>query len=152
MQTSLPLDTLIELAREKVDSATRTLGSLQSARSTAQRQLEMLEDYLGDYRVRLQQAVQQGLSAAGWQNYQRFIATLEAAIGEQRNVLVHAEGQLDAGRQIWQDNKRQLNSFDALAERRQRAEAVLNNRRAQKANDEFSARLVQRRAALRSQP
>lgn len=152
MPPSHPLDTLIELARKKVDEATRELGSLQSARTAAQRQLSMLEEYLGDYRLRLQEAVQRGLTAAGWQNYQRFIATLEAAITEQRHTLQHAETLLDGGRQAWQSDKRRLNSFDALSERRQRIEAIQVNRREQKDNDEFSARLVQRRASHRSQP
>ena len=152
MPTSQPLDILIDLAREKVDEATRELGSLQSARTAAERQLAMLEDYLGDYRVRLQQAQQRGLTAAGWQNYQRFIATLEGAIAEQRRVLEHASGMLETGRVAWQDHKRRLNSFDALAERRVRSDAVINGRREQKANDEFSARLVQRRTVSRSHP
>lgn len=150
MSISQPLDTLLELAQVQVDDATRELGRLQSARSAAERQLHMLEDYLGDYRARLQQAVQQGLSAAGWQNYQRFIATLEAAINEQRKLLEHTEVELDSGRRCWQDQKRRLNSFDALAQRRQRHEAIQNQRREQKANDEFSAQLVLRRALSRS--
>lgn len=150
MPPSQPLDILIDLAREKVENATRELGSLQSARTAAERQLSMLEEYLSDYRVRLKEAQQRGLTAAGWQNYQRFIATLEGAIAEQRRALEHASSLLDAGRVAWQDHKRRLNSFDALVERRVRSEAIFAGRREQKANDEFSARLVQRRAVSRS--
>lgn len=150
MPPSLPLDTLSELAQDQLEQATLALGQLQQNLLAAQQQLEMLEGYLHDYRVRLQDSIQHGLSAAGWQNYQRFISTLEGAIGEQRNVVTQAESRLSAGRTNWQSCKQRLNSFDTLRTRREQARTVVENRREQRANDEFSARLVQRRADPRS--
>ncbi|MCK9512042.1 MAG: flagellar export protein FliJ [Pigmentiphaga sp.] len=145
-----PLDTLLGLARDQLDDATRQLGGLQNVRLGAARQLEQLEGYLADYRSRLQDAVQQGLSAAGWQNYQRFIGVLEGAIAEQRNVLQQAEGQLAQGQRHWQQQKRRLSSFDALAERQQRQELLLAGRREQKAADDYSIRLAHSRRNSRS--
>ncbi|GAA5234013.1 flagella biosynthesis chaperone FliJ [Verticiella sediminum] len=139
-----PLDTLVELATEKVDTAARELGLLQGRRQEAERQLRMLEQYLADYRTRLQQSIQQGLSAAAWQNYQRFIVTLEAAIGEQQGVLAHAEAQLDDGRRNWQQHKTRLNAYDTLLERREQAIVIQTGRREQRATDEVSARLARR--------
>lgn len=150
MPPSLPLDMLTDLARDQLDQATLALGQLQQNLLSAQQQLDMLESYLHDYRLRLQDSVQHGLSAAGWQNYQRFITTLEGAIAEQRAVVRHAETQLSGGRDNWQDCKKRLNSLDTLRARRTQAETVATNRREQRANDEFSARLVQRRADQRS--
>lgn len=140
-----PLDTLIALTTDQVDAAARELGMLQSRRTEAERQLQMLEQYLADYRDRLLQATQQGLSAAAWQNYQRFIVTLEGAIAEQRQVLDHADVQLAGGRRNWQQHKTRLNAYDTLAERRERALAVVAGRREQRATDEVSARLARRR-------
>ena len=137
---------LTGLARDKLDDATQTLGSVQQNLLAAQQQLTMLEDYLLDYRKRLQSAVQQGLSAAGWQNYQRFIATLEGAIREQRNVVSQVDRQVDAARDSWRACKQRLNSFDTLSERRARVEAISANRREQRDNDEFSARMMRQRA------
>ncbi|MBU4610488.1 flagella biosynthesis chaperone FliJ [Achromobacter sp. GG226] len=145
MSAQQPLDVLIGLARDAVDAATRELGSLQATRLQAERQLQMLEGYLEDYRVRLQQAICSGLSAAAWQNYQRFIGTLEGAIGEQRNVLRHAEGRLDDGRVSWQQETRKLNAFDTLAQRREQAQAQQALKREQRATDEFAAQQMRRR-------
>lgn len=150
MPTSLPLDTLTHLARDQLEQATLALGQSQQNLLAARQQLEMLETYLHDYRVRLQDAVQHGLSAAGWQNYQRFITTLESAIAEQRAVVLQAETRLAAGRGAWQDCQQRMNSFDTLRTRRTQAQAIVANRREQQASDEFSARLVQRRVARRS--
>lgn len=149
MSAEQPLDILIGLARDDVDAATRELGSLQASRSNAERQLQALEGYLHDYRERLHQAIQQGLSAAAWQNYQRFIVTLEGAIGEQRNVVQHVQGQLDTGRRTWQQRKQRLSAFDALAERRGRASARQATRLEQRTNDEFA---LQQQARRRNRP
>lgn len=136
---------LTGLARDKLDDATQTLGKVQQNLLTAQQQLTMLEEYLLDYRGRLQEAVQRGLSAAGWQNYQRFIATLEGAIREQHDVLSKTESQMGAARDNWRECQQRVNSFDTLSERRARADAVTASRREQRDNDEFSARMSRQR-------
>lgn len=139
------LDTLIDLARDQLDDATRQLGGLQQSRLSAENQLSALENYLADYRVRLQSAVQSGLSAAGWQNYQRFIGVLESAIDEQRQVLQYAENELAQGQDHWRDRKRHLNAFDTLAQRRQKHHQLAADRRDQRAADEHANRMLQRR-------
>ncbi|MBB1175041.1 flagellar export protein FliJ, partial [Klebsiella pneumoniae] len=97
---------------------------------------------------RLQQAMTTGMSASDCHNYQRFIGTLDDAIGQQQNVLRQADENLAKGRLYWQQEKRKLNSYDALAQREMRAQAVVESRREQRANDEYSARLVQRQAGM----
>ncbi len=145
MRKPQPLDTLIDLARDQLDDATRQLGGLQQARLSAENQLTALENYLADYRVRLQSAVQSGLSAAGWQNYQRFIGVLEGAIAEQRRVLEHTEGELTQGQHHWRDRKRHLNAFDTLAERQLTHQRLADERRDQRTADEHATRMLQRR-------
>lgn len=146
MPSQLPLDMLINLAKESTDEAARLLGRLSAERSNAERQLSMLHDYRQDYLERLQQSMTSGMSASDCHNYQRFIGTLDDAIGQQQGVLRQAEDNLSKGRLYWQQEKRKLNSYDALAQREMRAQAVVESRREQRANDEYSARLVQRQA------
>ena len=146
MPSQLPLDMLINLAKESTDEAARLLGRLSAERGNAERQLSMLHDYRQDYLERLQQAMTSGMSASDCHNYQRFIGTLDDAIGQQQGVLRQAEDNLSKGRLYWQQEKRKLNSYDALAQREMRAQAVVESRREQRANDEYSARLVQRQA------
>jgi flagellar FliJ protein len=152
MATRLPLDTLLDLAQRGTDEATRQLGRLQISRTNAERQLNLLQDYLQDYRQRMQEGVQQGMSAAGWQNFHRFIATLDLAIIEQQAVLGQAEQQLAHGRTQWQHEKRRLNSFDALAERQRLVRAQGVARREQRDNDEFAARKLAHQRPHRSTP
>jgi len=108
----------------------------------------MLRDYRQDYLERLQQAMTRGMSASDCHNYQRFIGTLDDAIGQQQDVLRQADENLAKGRLYWQQEKRKLNSYDALAQREARAQALVESRREQRLNDEYSARLVQRQAGL----
>ncbi len=148
MADKLPLDTLIDLARERTDEAARRLGQLQGARQNAAHQLTMLQDYRQDYLERLQQAMQTGMAAADCYNYQRFIATLDDAIGQQTMALGRADKQLEGGQQSWRDEKRRLNSFDALLARQARLQAQTEARTEQRANDEFAARLMRHPAGV----
>ncbi|AHV91791.1 flagellar export protein FliJ [Bordetella holmesii] len=148
MPSQLPLDMLISLAKDSTDEAARELGRLNAARSNAERQLTMLHDYRQDYLKRLQDAMVAGMPAADCHNYQRFIGTLDDAIGQQTNVLQKADMQLLQGRLDWQREKRKLSSFDTLAERDARSRAMTEARREQRANDEISARLVRRQAGM----
>lgn len=148
MPSKLPLDTLIEMARDSTDKAARVLGELSAQRQHAARQLEMLREYRQDYLQRLQSALQSGLSAADCHNYQRFIATLDEAIAQQLVALERADAQLADGRLAWQREKRRLSSFDTLLGREQRAQAVRDMRREQRANDEYSNRLTRRHADM----
>ncbi|EWM44819.1 flagellar export protein FliJ [Bordetella holmesii 70147] len=142
------MDMLISLAKDSTDEAARELGRLNAARSNAERQLTMLHDYRQDYLKRLQDAMVAGMPAADCHNYQRFIGTLDDAIGQQTNVLQKADMQLLQGRLDWQREKRKLSSFDTLAERDARSRAMTEARREQRANDEISARLVRRQAGM----
>ncbi|OZI33336.1 flagellar export protein FliJ [Bordetella genomosp. 10] len=148
MSSKLPLDTLIGLAKDNTDEAARQLGRLHAARNDAERQLAMLQDYRQDYLQRLQHAMVSGMSAADCHNYQRFIGTLDDAIGQQNAVLAQAEDHLAKGKLRWQEEKRKLNSFDALAQRAANVEARAEARREQRANDEYSARLMRGHAGM----
>lgn len=94
MPSQLPLDMLINLAKESTDEAARLLGRLNAERGNAERQLGMLHDYRQDYLERLQQAMTNGMSASDCHNYQRFIGTLDDAIGQQQAVLRQADENL----------------------------------------------------------
>ncbi len=140
MPATHTLDLLIDLAREAVDDATRTLGVLQTGFQQATGQLRLLEGYLDDYRTRLQESVGDGLQAAAWQNYQRFLVALEGAIAEQRHAVARAQTQLESGRDVWRSCTRRRDAFDALARRRLAERTRVESRREQRASDEFAAR------------
>ena len=146
MASTLPLDTLLDLAKEAVDVATQRLGAATAARANAQRQMDMLQDYRQDYLIRLQNMMAQGMASSDCQNYQRFISTLDDALQQQRDVLHRADADLATCREQWQQAQRKHNAFDALMARNRRARQTIEARREQRATDEFAGRSAMRLA------
>jgi len=140
MSNKMPLATLIELAQNKTDEATRRLGKLQGAQTSAASKLDMLQQYRQEYLSQLQTHLNDGLAAAQLRNFHNFIRTLDSAIEQQRQLSVQADNQLAHGRTDWQHNKCRLNSFDTLAQRVQQQEMLALNKREQRDSDERSAR------------
>lgn len=140
MANKLPLATLIELAQSKTDEATRRLGQLQNAHTSAAEKLEMLLQYRQEYLDQLQVQLRDGVASAHLRNFQHFIGTLDAAIEQQRALTLQADTRLAHGRGDWQHTKRRLNSFDTLADRVRQQEMLALNKREQRDSDEHTAR------------
>jgi len=148
MPNKLPLATLIELAQNKTDEATRRLGQLQTAHTSAAGKLEMLLQYRQEYLDQLQQQMSAGVPSAQLRNFRNFIATLDGAIEQQRAVTAQADSRLATGRGDWQSSQRRLNSFDTLASRVRQQEMAILHKREQRDSDERSARQFHLRASL----
>ena len=147
MTNKLPLATLIELAQNKTDEATRRLGQLQNAHTSAAEKLELLQQYRQEYLDQLQTQMQTGLAAGQLRNFQSFIATLDGAIEQQRALMLQADSRLATGKGDWQASKRRLNSFDTLAQRVAQQDMIRFNRKEQRDSDERSARQFYLRAS-----
>ena len=146
MPNKLPLATLIELAQNKTDEATRRLGQLQNAHTSAAGKLEMLLQYRQEYLDQLQHQMQAGLSSSHVRNFQNFIGTLDGAIEQQRALTVQADTRLAHGRGDWQNNKRRLNSFDTLSNRVRQQEVRTLGKKEQRDSDERTSRQFYLRA------
>ena len=147
MPQKLPLATLIELAQKKSDEATRRLGELQNAHTSATQKLEMLLQYRQEYLDQLHGQMQGGVPSAYVRNFQNFIGTLNGAIEQQRALTLQADSRLDDGRSDWRHTKRRLSSFDTLADRVRQQEMLALNKKEQRDSDERSARQFYLRAA-----
>lgn len=146
MPQKLPLATLIELAQTKTDEASRRLGQLQNAHTSAAAKLEMLLQYRQEYLDQFNGQMQGGLPSAQVRNFQNFIGTLDGAIEQQRALTLQADTRLGHGRSDWQHNKRRLTSFDTLAGRVRQQEIIVTNKKEQRDSDERSARQFYLRA------
>ncbi|MFT0546666.1 flagellar export protein FliJ [Allopusillimonas ginsengisoli] len=144
MNTASAFQSLIDLARNDTDRAGKELGQLVSERHNAQTQLSMLHDYRLDYAHRLQHATQTGLPASSYQNFRKFLATLDDAISQQDRVVAHKDTGVLEGRQHWQSEKRRLNAFEALETRARAKQRDHENRSDQIACDETSAGMFRR--------
>lgn len=140
MNSKLPLATLIELAQSNADEATRRLGQLQNAHTSAAEKLDLLHQYRQEYQDQLQVHLQDGVSAAHLRNFRQFICTLDTAIEQQLALTTQADTRLAHGRTDWQHTKRRQCSFDTLAERLHQQEVTSLNRREQRDCDEHAAR------------
>ncbi|MEO5658909.1 MAG: flagellar export protein FliJ [Polaromonas sp.] len=140
MSQKLPLATLIELAQNKTDEATRRLGQLQNAQISAAGKLDMLQQYRQEYLDQFSGQMRDGVAAASVRNFQNFIGTLDGAIEQQRALTVQADTRLGLGKTDWQHNKRRLTSFDTLADRVRQQELIASNKKEQRDSDERSAR------------
>lgn len=147
MTSRLPIATLTELARKRMDEAARKLACLRNADLSAQQKLELLLQYRQDYDEQLRTVMHAGVAAAQLRNYREFLRTLDEGIARQRGAAQQARRQLDEGRNTWQHEKVRLNAFETLADRLRRQELLVQNRREQRGSDEQAARLALRRGA-----
>jgi len=148
MKQSLPIKMLIDLAQTEVDEAARRLGVLQQQLIESQRQLDALTQYRDEYRRRLAEDAQNGMDASHWRNFQRFIDTLDVAMGQQRTAIETTDTRLNASKLEWQSRMQKLNSFETLQNRAQQQENLRLARVDQRETDEFAANSVRARASL----
>jgi flagellar protein FliJ len=146
MSKNLPINTLIELAQEELDAATKKLGKLQQERNDIEAQLTSLVNYRDEYHVRFTASAQQGTTAQTLRNFQAFVDTLDAAIAQQRTMLLLADQRIEAAKPEWRQKKQKVGSYEILAAR---GEAVLAKQAArveQRQSDEHAARALRMRA------
>ncbi|WP_323119551.1 flagellar export protein FliJ [Burkholderia alba] len=146
MAQSFPLQILLDRAQDALDTATRQLGHAQRDRTDAQAQLDALLRYRDEYHARFAVSAQSGMPAGNWRNFQAFIDTLDAAIGQQRHVLAAAEARIDEARPEWQSKKRAVGSFEILQARGAEQEARRTAKIEQRDSDEHAAKVLRMRA------
>jgi flagellar FliJ protein len=138
--TGTAWDRLKQLAEQKRDEQARTLGKLIAACSEANDKLDMLLEYRRDYLTRLDDATRAGIDGEGLRNFRTFLAQLERAIEQQTDTLTEAQQRVQAAQIAWRDESRRVESYQTLDDRRAKATACAEARKAQKVTDEFAAR------------
>lgn len=142
------LDTLLELAQTRTDDAARRLGVLNAQGLDMETKLTLLTQYWNEYSARFQIAMQQGITASDWRNYQDFLNKIDAAIVQQREVLATTRQRVEAGQTAWQSAKRTFKSYDTLAQRQAGAEMLRMARYDQKETDERASNATARKDGL----
>lgn len=140
MSQPFSLQPLLELMQNRADEATRQLGQLIAAEQNARSRLQMLEQYRAEYADRLRDAIAQGMTRPVLANYQDFLARIDEAIGQQTAVVRQSESNTSHGQQHWKEQNTRLKAIDTLAVRHETRKRQLEEKRAQKILDEFSAR------------
>jgi flagellar FliJ protein len=145
MSKHFPIKTLIGLAQDDVDAAAQRLGRVQRERNDVEAQLNSLIQYRDEYHARFTATAQSGMPAGNMRNFQAFIDTLDAAIDQQRKLLVTATARVEAAKPEWQRQKQRLGSYEVLQARGEAVEARQTARREQRDADEHAARILRMR-------
>ncbi|HYD79803.1 MAG TPA: flagellar export protein FliJ [Paucimonas sp.] len=140
MAKSTALDTLIELATSETDEAAKRLGTALRTANETEQKLSLLLQYRDDYTARFHAMMANGLSAAGYRNFQLFLDKLDAAIEGQQQIVAAAQRRIGEERDAWQASERKRMSYGTLATRAQTAEERKEMRRDQKQTDEIATR------------
>ena len=140
MTRPFALQTVLDLMQRRTDDATQRLASLIAAEQDAQAKLDLLYQYRLEYAQRFQDSAQSGLSPQQWKNFQDFLARLDDAIAQQREIVNQSKKRTAAGQSHWQEQRIRLQAIDTLSLRHAKAEQAREARREQKVVDEFAAR------------
>lgn len=135
-----PIDTLCDLAQKDLEKAAIQLGDARRAQKQADEQLTMLLDYQDDYRSSLNTNMCQGITSTRWYNYHQFIETLEKAIDQHRQQLLHWNSRVEKALSYWRDKQQRLHAYETLQQRALANELLIENRLDQKRMDEFAQR------------
>ncbi|HEX4327067.1 MAG TPA: flagellar export protein FliJ [Burkholderiales bacterium] len=134
-------DTLIDLSQTKSDNAAVRLAKATARLGESEQKSQVLRGYRDDYRARLEAAARRGAAAADLANFRAFIAKLDEAVAQQGNDETFWREQTALARTEWQNEQKQLQSFTTVASRRRDEHTRAQNRREQKSQDEFAARM-----------
>lgn len=134
------LTTLVELATRDADDAAKKLGACVRQREEARQKLDLLIQYRDDYALRCQADMASGIGAAQFNNFQVFMGKLDQAIVGQRQVVDDISRRADQARAVWMACEQKKLSYSTLGERAAQQLLQIENKRDQKANDEFASR------------
>ncbi|PWB55340.1 MAG: flagellar export protein FliJ [Nitrosomonadales bacterium] len=138
MARKFPLQPLLDLAQNHMDSAAKNLQALKARWNDAEDKLRQLLAYRESYRERLRESGGNGTSAMALRDFQLFLAKLDAAIKLQQDEVARCQARWNAGQQEWLKQRGKLKAFDTLSQRHRRAEEKRENQIEQKEQDELS--------------
>jgi flagellar FliJ protein len=118
----------------------RLLGDAQQRLRDAEKRLEELRNYHGEYLIAFRQRAENGTNIRKLRDFQAFLARLDEALRQQEQIVNTAREQAAGSRREWQGAARQVKAVDSVMTRWNTAEASAGSRREQKETDERAQR------------
>lgn len=140
MARSSPLEMLIEIQDDRVETALAEVADSQQTLNQAKEQLDTLYSFQTEYEQRFREESKVGIQPVHLHNYHAFISKLYIAIEQQTEKIKTLEKKVEEKQQIWLEEKNQLNAYKKLKERQDREKAKIESKREQKLSDEFGAK------------
>lgn len=135
------LKMLNEIAVKEVELAAEALARVMKVASEAQNKLDLLIEYRQGYFNNLNKSLETGVNAETYQNFHQFIKKLDQAISGQQDVVISATRQVGVHRELWQESQRKKLSYEVLIDRSNKRELKVEQKKDQKATDEFASRI-----------
>jgi flagellar protein FliJ len=130
---------------QKEKDRARELGEARTRLSEAQAKLGDLEQYRHDYEQAFQQRAKAGQPVRALRDFQVFLARLDQAIQQQRQVVAATQADVSGHSTRWQSAARQVKAVDSVVDRWQGDERRAQDRRDQKETDERAQRSARSR-------
>lgn len=125
---------------QKEKDRARELGEAQTRYSQAEAKLNDLEQYRRDYEQAFQQRARSGQPARALRDFQVFLARLDQAIQQQRQIVAATRQDVSGHSTRWQSAARKVKAVDSVVDRWQGEERRAEHRREQKETDERAQR------------
>ena len=132
------------LDRKEKDRA-RELGEAQGRLSAAEVKLRDLEQYRQDYEQAFQQRAKAGQPVRALRDFQVFLARLDQAIQQQRQIVAATRNDVSGHSTLWQSAARKVKAVESVVDRWQGEERRAQDRRDQKETDERAQRAARSR-------
>ena len=135
------LHTLIEQASEKADAMAKNMAKTRQKLVHGQDKLNMLQTYRDECQNGMHSKASTGMTGQQLRNQTAFVGKIAEAIAQQTREVEFLNTTLIHQNTQWQEALAEQRKFEALVEREKLKQAKLENKRDQKMNDEFAARI-----------
>lgn len=131
---------VLRLAELEADKAGRQLALAQQKIESEQLKIQQLLEYQQEYRVRLQNAGQAGMTVDRLRLFDGFHQQLDRAIEQQRQMIIQLQKDQSAIYAHWQQKDIRFKSLQKMLERIERESRVQQSRNEQRNHDEYARR------------
>ncbi|GHD57751.1 flagellar export protein FliJ [Jeongeupia chitinilytica] len=131
---------LLELATEAREREAKALQAAQAAEQGARDRLAQIQHYCDEYRRKLTQSAQTGISVVQFRDYQLFLGKLDDATRQQTAEVTRLATEREAALARFAECEKKLKAYEALKVRHGKQQDKLELLREQKLLDEFNSR------------
>jgi flagellar protein FliJ len=141
MRSTGVVKALKEIAAKEVDVAAEALAKAIKVAEEAESKHAMLLQYREDYLKNQNNLMESGMGAEVYRNFQNFFNKLDQAVNAQGEVLDFTRKQVQRQREIWQETQRKKLSYGVLAQRSDKREQKIQQKKDQNMMDEYAMRV-----------
>lgn len=138
MAKRFPLQSLHDLASDRLEAATRRLAQLKQRWQAEEDKLAQLRGFREEYRRRLGETMSSGLDMNRMRDFHAFIGKIETAIAQQGIEIERCKAEWEEGQRAWLEEQRKLKTYNVLKDRHIRAERAKEGRIEQREQDEHA--------------